>query len=644
MSGRALRMSAVLALIGLSSSAKFAPAQSLLQPLLPEARDIRVRDPSLLPRARLPDVPPPPTVAREDLDEQLRNLTLDDALRTALANAGVVRVLAGLSATTSGRTVYDVAITDTTIDDEQAPFDPVLEINNNWDRIETPSAVLDPNDPSRAMLEGLRTDDYRFDASLSKLNLLGGKWALAATTDPTRSRFSGNVPVTFPLKPESHPALELSYVQPLLQGGGVATNRAPIVVARIDTERSYFQLKDSLQDLVRSVIEVYWSLVAARMEVWIRQRQVEQADYAFRRADAEFRTQRRSAADRRQALATLSNLRADLLEARASVLQREAALRDLLGLPPAGGPVLVPVTPPSEARLEWEWESLVAVAQERRPDLVELKLIIEADQQFLVQANNLALPRLDAVALYRWDGIQGRTPGGERISSGFDDFSDWTLGVNFSVPLGLRAGRASLRRQELVLVRDRANLDQGVHAAIHALATSVRTLDRLYEQYLAHTEARQANYDNLRQQQALYATGTGLLLNVLTAINDWGNSVFAQVNALTLYNTQLAVLEQETGTILESHGIVMQEERFRHVGPLGHWHPAWYPARTPPSPNAERYEGGDRPAEESFDLTVPAPAPPRLRRRPRDDEPSEELPAPAAPDRTSELRLLLPEP
>ena len=41
--------------------------------------------------------------------------------------------------------------------------------------------------------------------------------------------------------------------QPLFRGGGLAANRAPIVVARIDTERSFFQYKDSVQELVRSV-------------------------------------------------------------------------------------------------------------------------------------------------------------------------------------------------------------------------------------------------------------------------------------------------------------------------------------------------------------------------------------------------------
>ena len=43
---------------------------------------------------------------------------------------------------------------------------------------------------------------------------------------------------------------------------------APIVLARIDTERSYFQFKDAMQELVRGTIEAYWNLVFARLDVW----------------------------------------------------------------------------------------------------------------------------------------------------------------------------------------------------------------------------------------------------------------------------------------------------------------------------------------------------------------------------------------
>ena len=49
------------------------------------------------------------------------------------------------------------------------------------------------------------------------------------------------------------------------------------------------------------------------------------------------------------------------------------------------------------------------------------------------------MPDVDAVGLYRWNGLEGRTPDQTFIRGDAAKFTDWQLGVNFSVPLGLRA-------------------------------------------------------------------------------------------------------------------------------------------------------------------------------------------------------------
>ena len=76
------------------------------------------------------------------------------------------------------------------------------------------------------------------------------------------------------------------------------------------------------------------------------------------------------------------------------------------------------------------------------------QLILEADRQSVGLARNQARPQLDTSFLYRWNGLEGRTPTGAHLSTGPGEFTDWSLGVNFSVPLGLRQGRADLRRAD----------------------------------------------------------------------------------------------------------------------------------------------------------------------------------------------------
>jgi outer membrane protein TolC len=569
--------------------------------ILPEQRSIDFRDPAQFPTVPIPPNLPPRTVSNPRPETTAWPLSLDDAIRIALENAQVIRVLAGTTATASGRTIYDAAITNTTIDQAQATFDPTVKSNNLWSRTSTPFALLVPPNFDRSFIASTPVDAYRSDVGLTKTNVLGGQWSLDWTENPMRFAAPG----PFPLNPQNPSAVTLSYTQPLLQGGGFRVNTAPIVIARLNTEASFFQDKDSVQALVRGVIEAYWNLVQARVNVWARKIQEQQSREAYERESARLRTGFSDVGTVSQTRVTYNQFRAARIAAEADVLTREGALRNLLYLPPNDDRQIIPTSAPATQRLPQDWDSLVRLAEQRRPDIVELKIILEADQVRLGQAENLALPRLDTVALYRWNGLSGEMPNEEHISTRPGQFTDWSVGVNFSVPLGLRQGRAEARQQKLLIARDRANVEQQVHLAVHQLASTQRDLDSAYEQYLAFKETRVAADINLRVQNERFRAGQTIYLNVLQALNDWGNAVSSEAQQLLIYNVALAALEQQTGTILETHGLVFAEERFRAAGPLL-CRDRLYPSAERPVGCPQRYPGTSEPAENSFDLRNPA--------------------------------------
>jgi len=595
-------------------------AQGWFDTFLREQRRLEVRNPEQLPRYPLPDAESPPTVRDMRPRRQPWNLSLDEAIRIALENSEVVRVLAGTVAASSGRTQYDPAISNTAVDQARARFDPTLNVQNTFSRQETPQALFDPTSPSGAAIEGDQVDGYQMGLDLSKTTPSGGVLSLGVQTSPLQSS------ADLPLNPQTPSTVELSFTQPLLQGGGVAANRVPIEVARIDTERSFYQVKDAVQELVRGVIEAYWRLVAARTDAWARRQQVIQGQEAYNLAMANFRVGRGNAGDVAQARTALANFRANLVTSEANLLSAEAALRNLLGLPPADRRQIVPVTPPPAEWIDTDWETVLRTAEQYRPDLIDLKLLVEADQQQLLSANNAALPRVDAVAGYRWDALGGEAPDGSTLTSGAGRFTGWQFGINVSMPLGLREARAELRQRELALMRDRAHLEQALHNAVHLLADSFRRVASAYEQYEAFKDARIAAKFDLGRRMADQRLG-GIqgtrFLEVRTAIADWGNAVSAEAQALTQYNIELANLQQQMGTLLEEHGIVFREERYGSIGPLGRLaRPRAYPQRICPSENQPRYPSGTKPAESVFDLEEPSIEVPGLPRMP----PGQQLP------------------
>jgi outer membrane protein TolC len=609
---------------------KDACAQSdLRRIIIPEEPDVSFRDPASFAPAPLPAMQRPRTVRRDRPDEEVWMLTLDECLRVALENGEVIRILAGTTAAPSGSTIYDASIINNQIEQAKSRFDPRLVYNATHNRIENPIALLDPGDPTLAIITGNRTDTFNHEVGVAKSNVYGGQWNVGVNSNPTR--FNG--PGSFPLNPRTGSAAELSYTQPLLQGAGFYVNTAPIVIARLNSERSFFQMKDSTQEMARGVIEAYWNLVFARTNLWARRIQLRLAQATFEREKA--RKDIAGMADAgevAQARVTFNQFRATAIAAEAAVLSTEAALRNILGLPPEDSRIIVPCSPPTNERFIDDWETLMTLTEQRRPDILELKIIYEADQQRLLQARNQMLPTANAVALYRWNGLEGEMPSGATISTGAGEYTDWSLGINFSVPLGYRQGRATVRQQELTLVRDQANIRQGVHGAVHQVASTVRGLDSAYEQFLAFRATREAAYENLEVQLQEFRFGRVIFLNALQALNDWGNAVSSEAQALTDYNVALATLERQTGTILETHGVVFVEERFQSVGPLLLFGPdRCYSQAIRPAEIDRRYPAQTEPSEEYFDLKDPIPGS-RL--------PNIQLPELIVPPRTSSRRTV----
>jgi outer membrane protein TolC len=589
----------VLCILILASGAQ---AQEIRWGIMPEQRALSVRSPEQLRPAGIPRTAAPATVNSPQWDVQTVPLSLSDVLNRSLGNMDAVRVLSGVNANSTGRTIYDVGISNTGIDAARGAFDPNLNINNNFLNGNSPGAIPDPGDPTQTLIVGSRNDRNNFNMNLSKRMLTGGVIDFGVIGG--NNRFPG---LTLPLNPQlqSNAAIQLS--QPLLQGAGVAVNRAPIVIAQLDTERSYFQFKDSVQSHVESIVQGYWDLVLARTELWARRQQVDQLEFAVKRAEDALEVGNEGLSPLAQARVALENFRANVLVAEGNLLQRESALRNVLGLSPFDNDRIIPTTPLIDQKIIWDWNELLALAEQYRPDIIELKLILEADQQRMLIRNNDARPSLDAVALYRWNGIEGTMPNGSEIrGTGFDD---WSLGVNFSVPLGLRAARAGLRQQELLIQRDQVNLQQGLHQASHNLAIRIRNLELFFSQYERFGAVRKAATENLELQQERFEKGLEQFIVVLQAIVDWGNAVSSEAQSLVRYNSELAALERETGTILETHGIAFVEERFGSIGPLGRLAvPVEYPGVVSPGSENGRYPNGPNASEQQFRLEVPGQA------------------------------------
>ena len=76
-------------------------------------------------------------------------------------------------------------------------------------------------------------------------------------------------------------------------------------------------------------------------------------------------------ADVAEAQQRLEQFRLDLVTRTSDVITTERQLRNILGLPPADNRRIVPVTAPTEARLEPDWDASLAQMVTFQPDIVQ---------------------------------------------------------------------------------------------------------------------------------------------------------------------------------------------------------------------------------------------------------------------------------
>ena len=243
--------------------------------------------------------------------------------------------------------------------------------------------------------------------------------------------------------------------QPLLAGGGRASAAYEEVrQARNNYRAALLAFFIDRQDLIERVVSAYFNTVQQRQLVGIQQASVDRAQQAVEDARLRLDAGQIPEIDLRNAQLRLSR------EETGAVYQRQA-FRDamdsfllLLGLEVGGAPELT--TPIPEQTQTLDLDPLIAQALELRPDLRLADLALEDREAALRVARSNRLPTLDLVG--SWSEVRNETA--ER---------DWTLGLDFSLPIGSRFLTEAVRQARWALLvsrQARADLDQEVIADV----------------------------------------------------------------------------------------------------------------------------------------------------------------------------------
>jgi outer membrane protein TolC len=562
----------------------------------------------------------PLTLTNPNFDE-IWELSLEEAVRTALENGKVLRNLGGRFASFGGPrpqtgepavslltapqgtpTVYDPAIVETDpfrgVESALALFDAQLSSSLTWDRLNKPQNI-DRGVGSAVFPRVLEGDTGNWRTGLTKRTATGASFGFANETvydnnnSPIREQNppnSGNVvvPSTWTTN------YDFTFSQPLLQGAGVTYNRIAgpdffdnlagrpnfrgVLLARINADISLADFEAGVRNLVSDTEQSYWELYFAYRNLEARKAGRDSALEAWRKVHALYVEQSRGGeADKEaQAREQYFFFRSEVEQALTDVYRAENRLRFMMGISPSDGRLIRPSDEPTIARITFDWQQALVEALSRSAELRKQKWVIKQRELELVASKNLILPRLDLIGRWRFLGMgqdlinQNYNPyeatatdplqGTDAYSTLFSgQFQEWQAGAQFLMPLGFRRELATVRHHQLQLAKARAQLQDEELEASHALVDAVRNIDTNFALAQTNFNRRVAAERQVEAVQAAYDANTVTLDQLLDAQRRRAEAESAYYRSLVDYNRSISQLHFRKGSLLEYNGVFLAE-------------------------------------------------------------------------------------
>lgn len=364
-----------------------------------------------------------------------------------------------------------------------------------------------------------------------------------------------------------NPAYTTAFVteirQPLLRGFGLDVNRAQINIAAAQRDISTEQFIQQVRDILLNVETAYWNLVQARRTASILAESVAQnrATYESVLDRADFDA---TEVEIQNAKSGWDQRVVEFVEAVRSIRDAEDQIKVLLNDPElllSRQVEIIPSDLPLVSPLQVDQLSDVRTALESRSEIRAARKSIDITRINVGVAKNQLLPQLDLSMTYTVEGVEDSADESlDRMTT--NRFRSYTVGLNFSLPIGNRRARSANRRARLQESQAVAQLRSIMDQIVVEVNNAVRLLVVRWVQVPTQVDAVRAAERNLRALQARsQKIDPPYLQTELGAVEQLNNTRTRLLQIVTQYTTAVAQLERAKGTLLDYNNVTVEDVR-----------------------------------------------------------------------------------
>jgi len=442
-----------------------------------------------------------------------------------------------------------------------------------------------------ALIQHLDTSSIGVQQNLLSGTLVGlGLTNSNVNSNSSRSQFN----------PATNSSLSLTVTQHLLQGFGPAVNNRQIRIAKNNREVSDLVFKAQVITTVSAVKDLYWDLVSYNENVRVQR-------------DALAATERLLEDNKKQVavgtLAPIEIVRAEaevaagqqaVTVAETQVLQQETIIKNALRRSSTLSPVMAgaPIIPTDRIQIpEVEAiapvQDMMALAESSRPELAQLRILLQNQDIAIKGTRSELLPTLDVVGQLSNNALAGElgpTTGGNAFFIGgygtvlsqlfARNFPTYSIAFNLNVPLRNRAAQADMINGELVLRQQQLGLQRLENQVRVDVRNAQIGLQQARAQYQSAIKQRVLQQQTVDAEQKKLAVGASTTYNVILTQRDLVTAESNEVAAMSAYAKAKVEVDRATGQTLYNNNISL-DEAFKGVVSRP---PTPIPATPPPSP------------------------------------------------------------
>lgn len=452
--------------------------------------------------------------------------------------------------------LYSVAQSVADVQRSLAIYEPVVAVQSlyNYAPVDASSAgattVTAPSTPggSAQVSSAAQTDSttFQFNTSLSRLLSTGGTAAVVFnntyTTATVPSSSFGGYWLT---------NAGFTYNQPLLKNFGRENTELEIAVSRLSRSASLEHFRSRLAAIVSQVRTEYFKLFSLRESLQVRQVSLDLARKILQETQARFKTGVLPAMEILNAEFGVASREKEQNDAEKLVLDQVDMLRLLLQLP--AGVDIVAVDAPQVDTLEVDEAQKIRRALER-PDILEQRKSREIAELQARISRNKVQPDLSVNATTFLTSLD------DSYLGGVEDRPTWSVGLNFTYPLGNSAALNDYRKIRLKADQLALQIKALEESAANEVRVAIRAMSVNRKQIEVTDRGRVFAEDRLRAFIRKSEVGMATTKDVLDAEKDLREAKNNRIQAAADYNNAVTRLWTVTGEIIEQSGIRITED------------------------------------------------------------------------------------